>query len=151
MSFMRNGKYLNRSKVLICLLAYFIGWMESANALPLLFVALDDSHKAIVTENQGKLHLTVHHRGNGDRHEHSLRGKTIITSGTSEQSDHEIGVSGGEQLVSPATKIVKLVNEFTVLTSVQIAPVDTTSQYYFANTLPQAKPYSAVRSTVLLL
>lgn len=148
---MRSGKYLNRSKVLICLLAYFIGWMESAHALPLLFVALDDSHKAIVTENQGKFHLTVHHRGNGDKHEHSQRSKTIITSGTSERSDHEIGVSGGEQFVSPATKIIKLINEFTPLTNIQTAPVDTTSHLYFPNSLSQANPYSAVRTTVLRL
>lgn len=148
---MNRGNPLNRSKVLICLLAYFIGWMESANALPLLFVVLDDSHKAIVTESQGKFHLTVHHLGNGDKHEHANRGIALITSDSNKQSDHEIGVSGGEQLVSPATKIIKLVKEYTPLTSVKTAPVDASSQLFCPSTFCPTNPFSTALTTVLLI
>ncbi len=148
---MRHEKRLNQSKVLICLLAYFLGWMESAHALPLLFVVLDDSHRAIVTENQGKFHLTVHHLGNGDKHEHANRGIAIITSDSNKQSDHEIGVSGGEQLISPATKIINLVKEYTPLTSVRPAPVDVSSPLFIPNSFSPTNLFSAVLTTVLLI
>lgn len=98
---------LQKLKASVCILAYFLVWMESAHALPLLFVAADDSHKAIVTEYRGRIHLTLHHPGNNDKHElqdgpNSL--PTIVTSGPANHSDHEISVLGGEQFISPMAK-----------------------------------------------
>lgn len=148
---MRHGKGLNKTKVLICLLAYFLGWIESANALPLLFVVSDDSHKAIITENQGKFHLTVHHRGNGDKHEHAQRNTAIITSSACEQSDHELGVSGGDQLISPATKIIKAVNDIFPLPNIPISLVKAPSHNAIYPALLQANFFSPVHTTVLLV
>ena len=148
---MRYGKHLHKSKVLICLLAYFLGWMESANALPLLFVALDDSHKAIVTENHGKIHLTVHHLGNGDKHEHDLPDSTAISSGMGEHSDHEIGVCGGEQFVSPATKIIKAVKDFIPSASVQTVTINISSQVFTLESRSPANRFSPALTTVLLI
>lgn len=97
-----------KTKAALCLLAYFLIWMESAYALPLLFAVADHSHKAIVTAYPGEIHLSLHHPGNKDNHESPANAHgaipTIALSGQDKHSDHEINVRDGAQFISPLLK-----------------------------------------------
>lgn len=136
---------LQRLKASVCLLAYFLVWMESAHALPLLFVAADDSHKAIVTEYRGRIHLTLHHPGNKDKHELLAEDQssmpTIVASGPDKHSDHEISVLGGEQFISPMAKKVEATKN--ILPGKQLTPA-------FVNNAPTGRPSNYTSKTAAL-
>ena len=142
-----------RLKAIVCILAYFLVWMESTHALPFFFVVTDNSHKAIVTEYHGQIHLTLHHPGNKDKHELADHINssipTLVASGPDKHTDHEISVNGGERFISPVTKKMEAAKDILPATVIQTALVFVNTVRLHSNFIPTVNSTSV--SPVLLI
>ncbi|CAB1275315.1 hypothetical protein [Candidatus Nitrosacidococcus tergens] len=61
----------NKKQVIckICLSAYLVGWLVSAQVLPLFIATLGYSHQLFVTQQNNQLEIFLHHPGHYDQHE----------------------------------------------------------------------------------
>lgn len=52
-----------------CLLIYFLAWIGSAQAIPLLLTSIGHAHKIFLAHRGDTLQITLHHPGHIDKHE----------------------------------------------------------------------------------
>lgn len=61
-----------------CLFTYFLAWVGSAQAMPLLLASVGHAHKISLTYHGDKIHIALHHPGYIDKHEPAA--KTPLTA-----------------------------------------------------------------------
>ncbi len=62
-------KHIQTSLIRLGLLIYLVSWIGNLQGLP-LFMMIDNSHRASVTEKDGRIHMVINHTGNQHDHEH---------------------------------------------------------------------------------
>lgn len=127
-----SGQKKQRNMIFISLLCFLFSGVGFVQSLPILVMALGNSHPVFVTESQGKTHLVLHHRGNHDDHEkagptahqHDLLDKVIAFSGKGEIShtDHEVEIPVFKEKVMTKTKNVVVAKNLASFRIDQILP-----------------------------
>lgn len=103
-----------------CLLIYFLSWVGSAQAIPLLLVSAGHAHRMILTDHGDEIRIALHHPGHVDEHEpapatslesyrHDLLDRVLWAFSGSDNrsySDHVIHISLDKPPILAASKIV---------------------------------------------
>ncbi|BAW80622.1 hypothetical conserved protein [Candidatus Nitrosoglobus terrae] len=122
----------------ICLLAYLLGWLGSAQMTVLLLANLGHSHKLFLAQQGSALQITLHHPGYIDDHnpdltlhQHDLLDEIIFTLSSQDNSydctDHIIHIPTDKELiVATSNNINDKINlsiGFTFLATIFLFPI----------------------------
>lgn len=165
-------KHIQTSLIRLGLLIYLVSWIGNFQGLP-LFMMMDNSHRASVTEKEGRIHIVINHTENRHDHEHDHEHDTVVgdyekhkqesgeysntISGFAVERDHhsnhETQLFKYQERVI-ATNMAMVAKTFTMVLAVSFVPkfAETASLKHFPLLLPEVNsPLFCLRTTVLLI
>jgi len=159
-------KHIQTSLIRLGLLIYLVSWIGNLQGLP-LFMMMDNSHRASITEKDGRIHMVINHTGNqhehdiivGDHEKHEQEGgefSDTISSFAMERdhhSNHETQLLKYQERVI-STNVAMVAKTFITVLAASFGPnfVETLSLKRFPLLSPEVNsPLFCLRTTVLLI
>lgn len=165
-----NRKNIQTSLIRLGLLIYLVSWIGNLHGLP-LFMMMDNSHRASISEKDGRIHMVINHTGNqhdhghdhdiivGDHEKHEQEGgefSDTISSFAMERdpySNHETQLLKYQERVI-STNVAMVAKTFIIVLSASFVPkfVETLSLKHSPLLSQEVNsPLFCLRTTVLLI